>query len=181
NLTPLNAAEIVTWFSRHGTARVSMVNLALVDPAGTVTFAGTLATAGLLLESATTTPSLGAGPLRAMVPVEELPPVALEGFSANTAKIGGRTVNVAVCVTPLKEAEIVIEAGVETAVVTTLNDALVPPAGTVTEGGTLATAGLLLASEIVVPPTDAAPLRVTELVAEFPPVRLGERKLSEAK
>ena len=63
------------------TALVLTTNDALVAPAATVTLAGTLAAVVLLLESATCTPPVGAGPLSVTVPVEEFPPVTLVGFS----------------------------------------------------------------------------------------------------
>jgi len=63
------------------TALVLTVNDALVAPAATVTLAGTLAAAVLLLESATCAPPVGASPLSVTVPVEEFPPVTLVGFS----------------------------------------------------------------------------------------------------
>ncbi len=55
------------------TGEVVTINVVEVDPAGTVTVAGT--TALLLLEAnLTTSPPLGAGPVTVAVPVEELPP-----------------------------------------------------------------------------------------------------------
>ena len=84
------------------TALVVIVKLALVLPAGTVTFAGTRATEVLLLDNDTTTPPLGAGPLSVTVPVEGFPPTTLGGFTAselNTAATGV-TVRRAVRVTP---------------------------------------------------------------------------------
>ena len=65
------------------TALVVTVKLALEPPAGTVTLAGTVATPVLLLERETTAPPLGAGPLRITVPVEDVPPVTLVGFSVS--------------------------------------------------------------------------------------------------
>ena len=56
-----------------------------------------------------------------------------------------------------------------TALVLTVNAALVAPAGTVTLEGTLAAAVLLLESVTCAPPDGAAPLRVTVPVEEFPP------------
>ena len=58
-----------------------------------------------------------------------------------------------------------------TALVLTVNVALVAPAGMNTLEGTLA-APLLLESATVAPPVGAAPLSVTVPVEEFPPVTL---------
>ena len=63
------------------TALVLTVNEALVAPAATITLAGPLVTAILLLERAICAPPAGAGPLNVTVPVEEFPPVTLVGFS----------------------------------------------------------------------------------------------------
>ncbi len=70
------------------TALVLTVNVALVAPATTATLEGTRA-APLLLESATVAPPAGAAPLSVTVPVEELPPVTLVGFSPSEASVGG--------------------------------------------------------------------------------------------
>ncbi len=82
------------------TALVVTVKVALVAPAATVTLAGTVATAVLLLERLTVAPPLGAAPLSVTVPCEELPPVTLLGFSVSEERVGGNTVSVAVCVEP---------------------------------------------------------------------------------
>ena len=82
------------------TTDVCTVKVALVAPAGTVTLDGTLATDGLLLESDTTTPPLGAGALSVTVPVEELPPVTLDGLRLREESVGGVTVSEAVRVAP---------------------------------------------------------------------------------
>ena len=66
------------------TALVLTVNVALAAPAATVTLAGTLAAAVLLLESVTSAPRDGAGPLNVTVPVEDcVPPIKLVGLSVN--------------------------------------------------------------------------------------------------
>ena len=63
------------------TVLVVTENVALVDPAGTVTLGTTTwATPVLLLTRVTTAPPVGAGALRVTVPVEELPPMTLVGF-----------------------------------------------------------------------------------------------------
>ena len=84
------------------TACVLTVKLALVDPAGMVTVAGTLA-ALLLLESATCAPPDGAAALRVTVPVDDCaPPVTLVGFSVSEETVmgGGVTVSEADGVMP---------------------------------------------------------------------------------
>ena len=83
------------------TVLVVTVKVALVAPEATVTLAGTVATAVLLLDSVTTAPPLGAAPLRVTVPCEELPPVTLVGFSVSEDRVkAGETVSEAVCVAP---------------------------------------------------------------------------------
>src|SRR5258706_457195 len=68
------------------TARVVTVKVAPVAPAGTVTLAGTVATAVLLLERRTMAPPVRAGPLSVTLPVERDPPLTLLGFSASEGR-----------------------------------------------------------------------------------------------
>ena len=93
------------------TATVVIGNVALVDPAGTVTVAGTEATAGWLLERATTAPPAAAAPLKVTVPVEGLLPPTVGGFAVTDASVTGgwRTVKEALRVAPPNVAEIVTE------------------------------------------------------------------------
>ena len=86
---------------------VVTVKVALVAPAATLTLAGTVAAAVLLLESVTTAPPEGAAPVSVTVPCEELPPVTLAGLSASVESVTGAggdgagcTVSNAVLVTP---------------------------------------------------------------------------------
>lgn len=74
--------------------------VALVDPAGTVTLDGVVATRVLLLARETTDPPLGAGPLSVTVPLEELPPVTVDGLKISDESTGGITVSEAVLVPP---------------------------------------------------------------------------------
>jgi|SRR5690349_8281176 len=149
------------------TILVFTVKLALVEPAGTVTLEGTLATPLLLLERLTCAPPEGAGPLKVTVPVEDPtsgPPITLEGFNVSEANIGsggGVTVREAVWLTPPKDAEMVTEVDAATALVVTVNVVEVAPAGTTTLGGTCAVAESLLESATCAPPAGAAALKVT--------------------
>jgi len=148
---------------------VFTVNVALLNPARTVTLAGTVATEVLLLESATTAPPAGAGPLSVTVPVEELPPVVLDGFNISEVRAGGSTVIVAVCVAPPNAAVITAVVADATGFVVTVNVVVVVPSGIVTVAGTL-TDGSLLDKETTAPPTGAGPLSVTVPVDKLPPV-----------
>ena len=87
------------------TTDVFTVKVALVAPAGMNTLAGTLATDGLLLDSDTTTPPLGAGALSITLPVEDPsgPPTTDVGFSVSEVRVGSGgavTVSEAVRVAP---------------------------------------------------------------------------------
>jgi hypothetical protein len=66
----------------------------------------------------------------------------------------------------------VTEVDAATALVLTVNVALVAPAATVTLEGTLAAVVLLLERVTCAPPVGAGPLSVTVPVEEFPPVTL---------
>jgi hypothetical protein len=76
------------------TSLVVMVKVALVDPAGTVTLAGTVATAGLSLVRSITKPPEGAAALSLTVPVAELPPITSTGATlseeSDVADVGVR-------------------------------------------------------------------------------------------
>ena len=84
---PLNEAVIVTVVLTD-TADVVMVNVPVNWPVGTVTLAGTCATAGLLLESATTVVS-GAAALTMMVPLVASPPATVAGLMSTLVTVVG--------------------------------------------------------------------------------------------
>lgn len=164
-LTPLNEAVIVAVVVA-ATAVVFTVKFAVEAPAATVTLAGTVAEP-LLLERVTTVPPAGANPVRVTVPVDDVPPVTLVGFSATLESAAGLIVRVAVCVPPVIVA-VVIDA---TAVVFTVKFPAVAPAATVTLAGTVA-APLLLDRDTTMPPEGAGPFNVTVPVELLPPTTL---------
>jgi hypothetical protein len=150
------------------TALVVTVNAAVVAPVVTVVLASTCAAAVLLLESVTTAPPAGALPLSVTIPADEPPPCTLVGFSVTEVKVGGFTINVAVCAVPYVPV-IVADVEPDTALVVTVNTAIVAPASTGTLVGTWADV-LLLDSVTVAPPAEAGPLSVTVPVELFPPI-----------
>src|SRR5437867_3212826 len=70
------------------TAFVLTVKVAVEAPLGTVTLDGTVAAPVLLLDRETTAPPLGADALNCTVPVEELPPVTLDGLRPSETRVG---------------------------------------------------------------------------------------------
>ena len=163
------------------TAVVVTVNVADVEPDGTVTLLGTLADELLLLKL-TTLPPDGAAALNVTVPVEPFPPTTLVGFNDTEETVGpllgGVMVNVACCELLPNVAVITAVVVVVTEVVVTVNEALVLPAATVTLLGTLADE-LLLESETTDPPEGAALESVTVPCEELPPVTLVGFKVTE--
>jgi hypothetical protein len=87
---------------------------------------------------------------------------------------GGVTVKTAVFVTPSSVAEIVTDVDAETFDVAMVKVALAVPAGMVTLSGTVATALLLLESEISAPPIGAAAVSITVPIALEPPTTAAE-------
>lgn len=80
--------------------------VAIVELAATVTLAGTVAAAVLLLVSVTTAPPDGAGPLSVIVALDDVPPVRLAGFSVKELKLGSVTLIVTVAVLELSPAAV---------------------------------------------------------------------------
>ena len=158
------------------TGDVVTVNVAVVAPAGTVTLAGTVAAAVLLLDRMTRAPPTGACAFNVTVPVEEIPPVTLAGLKETDCTDGGLTVSVPAAV-PLKVAVIIGVVTAATITVFTEKVAVVAPPRTVTLPGTVATA-LSLESPTRAPPAGAGPFSVTVPVEEVLPVTLEGLKVT---
>lgn len=73
------------------------MTVALVAPTGTVTLAGTVATAVLLLESVTSAPPEGAAAVKVTVPVEKLPPTTDVGLMLTADRLAGAGIAGAAC------------------------------------------------------------------------------------
>jgi hypothetical protein len=80
------------------TGLVVIVNVAVVAFAGTVMLAGTCAAEVLLLESVTTAPPVGAGPLSVTVAVDDTLPTTDDGLRVSALATGVVTVNVPVVI-----------------------------------------------------------------------------------
>jgi len=149
------------------TFTVLTVKVTEVRPAGMVTDFGRVA-ADWLLDRATTSPPVGAAPLRVTVPVEDLPPATLVGLNVRDVSVGGLTVSDAVCELPFRVPVIVAWVAVATAVDLTVKFAVLFPDATVTDAGTV-TAFWLLDSLTTKPAFGAGPESVKVPVAEAPP------------
>jgi hypothetical protein len=113
DLVTLYLAEIVDVLVVVTTTVVTVI-VAVVDPAGTVTEEGTVAYA-LLLDSVTTAPAEGAGPVSVTVPVDDVPPLTEDGLSVSELSVAAVTVKFDVLVTVPSVAEIVEVVEEETA------------------------------------------------------------------
>jgi hypothetical protein len=146
---------------------VLIANVTEVWPCGTTTEGGGM-TAGLSLESPTTTPPAGACPERVTVPFADVPPTTDEGVMLKLTGTAAKMSSVADAVDNMNVPVIVAVMSAVTVVVSIVKVASVSPSLTVTVDGTVA-AGLSELNEIVIPPGGAASSSVTVPVEESPP------------
>jgi len=158
-------------------AVVVAVKVAVVAPAATVTVAGTV-TAALLELRVTTVPPVGAAPVIVTVPVELVPPATLAGLKLSALITGVVTVRTADAEVLLNAAEIV-EVPL-TANVVIGKVAVVLPAATVTEAGTVAAAVLEDVRVTISPPVPAALARVTVPVEGVTPATVEGLRLTDS-
>jgi len=119
------------------TAVVDTAKVAVVAPAATVTELGTVALVALDFRL-TTTPPVGAAPVRVTVPVEDAPPTTDAGERLSLLSVGAAIASAAVAELVPELAVIVEEVEDATAAVETANVAVVFPDATVTLAGTVA-------------------------------------------
>lgn len=151
---------------------VVTMNVALATFAGTVTDAGTCATAVLVLESVTTV-AAPAAEASVTVPCTLWPPTtwleaSVSDVSCRPAGAGSVTVIDANWETPPNAALIVTDVANATVCAVMVNVAVVAPAARATLGGTVATLVLLLERATEAPPAGAAAFNVTVPVAVPP-------------
>src|SRR5262249_8502240 len=174
--TPLQLAVILTVVEEL-TCDAVAAKPAVVEPVVTVTNLGMLRL-GLFSESATEIPPAGAGELRVTVQVE-VPGVKMApGLQVKSLRTGATTVSGALAAVPAALADSVTAVSAATAEVVDANPALVAPAATVTEAGTL-TAALPLESDTGSPPVGAALFKVTVQALDVPPGTLAGLQASE--
>jgi hypothetical protein len=134
--------------------------VAVVDPAGTVTVAGTFASALEELRDSGY-PAVGAGPLSVTVPMDVFPPGTLVGDNVRPQTMGGGTVSDAAAVTPADVAVTLANVALATGNVEKVKETERVPAGTRTLAGTESTDGSLVPRRTVTPPGGATSQRPT--------------------
>ena len=150
------------------TAEVVTLNVALFDPAATVTVAGTFALETLVVKLITAPPD-GAGPLRVAVPVDGEPPTTDVGASVIDVSVAAVILSEALADEAPSVAVRVADVVVTTAAVVTVNVAVVAPAETVTVEGTPALVVLDVIATAM-PPVGAALPSVNVPVEDVPPM-----------
>ena len=176
----VSSVALIVAVTELATCVVPTVKVLLIEPAGTVTVAGTV-TPARLLESETTIPPVGALLDNVTVPVELLLPTTLDGATETDANRPARTAKAPVTLDVGVLAVTTTPVSVETAFVVTVKIASCEPAATVTVAGTVAEASL--ESRLTTrPPVGALVSRLTIPVAVLPPATpAGEMVMTETR
>ena len=176
----VSSVALIVAVTELATCVVPTVKVLLIEPAGTVTVAGTV-TPARLLESETTIPPVGALLDNVTVPVELLLPTTLDGATETDANRPARTAKAPVTLDAPVLAVTTTPVSVKTAFVLTVKIASCEPAATVTVAGTVAAASL--ESRLMTnPPTGALVSRLTIPVAVLPPATpAGEMVMTETR
>jgi len=156
---------------------VVIVKIAVVEPAATVTAAGTAATVPSADARLTTMPPEGAGPVSVRVPLPLTPPTTAIGPRANPLSAAGFIVSAADWLVPAYVAEMSAVVTTLTAVVAIENVAVVTPAATITLTGGRP-AGLSLNSITTAPVDGAADASDTVANTCVPPVIAVDRSVN---
>ena len=139
---------------------VVIVNVVELAPPGTVTVAGTLASALEELKDSGY-PPVGAGPLSVTVALELFPPATLVGDKERVEITGAATVSDAAMVTPADVAVTLTNVALATGYVEKTKEAEFAPTGTRTLTGSEITDGGVEPRRTVTPPVGATSLRYT--------------------
>lgn len=176
----VSSVALMVAVTELATCVVPTLKVLLIEPAGTVTVAGTV-TPTRLLESETTIPPVGALLDNVTVPVELLLPTTLDGATETDASRPASTANAPVTLDVGVLAVMTTPVSVDTAFVFTVKIASCEPAGTVTVAGTVAAASL--ESKLTTrPPVGALVSRLTIPVAVLPPATpAGEMVMTETR
>jgi hypothetical protein len=184
-VVPLYVAEIVTVPDTPGLID-ALTEPCELNPA-TVTLAGTVASAVLLLDSVTTAPPAGVNAVKRTVTVVLAVPVCTVAGSRNTESTnaggcggGGVSVSVTDRVTPLYVPDTTADMVVVTCTVEMKNGQLLTPAGTVIVAGTEMIEGLLLDNATTAPPGGATAERIDVPPTVVPPCTLGDVTVTES-
>ena len=175
---PSGSVAVMVPVCKVVTTWVVAVNVAVEDPLGTVTLAGT-ATPVWLLVSVIVIPPAGALALRVTVPVAVVPPTTVAGFNVTLARSTGWRVREVPIDVPDEVAFTSTAVDLDTPFVEQVNVALSEPAAMFTDAGMVTRVEALLSA--ILTPAAASPLSDTVPVEVPPPARVDGLKAKLAR